>query len=1265
MASTPVQKELSRIAADYRRFFILQGLSLCWAVAVVLAMILLGLFWLGGIIVPYAFQALVGVTAVAALAVAFVRGRKEFALREIARQVEKDDPRLNSLLLAALEQEPDPQTGSLNFLQLRVIREALEANRRSPWNQKFTERLFFAQSRSFALLVCLFVALAALGFAVPQPATTTIVRDSIQITPGNASLEKGSAVAVVAQLKQPASGGVNLVYASPGGGEKKVAMARSLNDPLYGFTLPSVDENTTYHVEYDGSRSEEFKLEVFEYPELKRADAELNYPEYTGLAASKIEDTRRISAVEGTDVHYSFFLNKPVRSAKLLGTNDTEMVLTNSAPNSPAYTLQFPLEESGRFKLELVDDEGRTNKLPTDFVFVALRNEQPKLKLQTPRGDQRVSALQEVRFEAETQDDFGVSAFGIAYSIPGKKTEVVELSNAGASKPHEARAFTWNLPIETLQAEVGELVSYYLWADDLGPDGKVRRSESDIYFAEIRPFEEIFRPGTGDQSSSSQQQGQQQNNPATKLLELQKEIVTATWNLQRRENLNKPSPKFTEDVEVVRGSQESALQQASDLKDQIRDEKSIAIAEQAIKAMSQAEKLLDEAGDEKSVKGLPKALESEQAAYQALLKLQAREYQVSRNRQRGGGGGGGNQRAQRQLDQLEFNQEENRYENESQASPLQTPEQRETLQVLNRLKELARRQQDMTERLKELQTALNEAKTKQEREELERQLKRLQEEQQQIVQDTDELRQRMSQPENQSRMAEARQQLDQTREQSRDAARQLESENVSQALSSSSRAQQQLQQLSDDFRRKTSNQFTEEMRQMRQQARELEQKQQEVAQKMEEMRDSRQRTLGEEGPRQQAIDALAQQRSGLTNLLRNMRNVTEQAEAAEPLLSRQLYETLRRSSQASPEKSLELASQMLERNFLTQAAEAQEKAGQTIRDLKEGVERAARSVLGDEAESLRYAQREIQDLAERAERELAGGTGRNGTNSAAAADAAQSDSHSTNRFPHLAFYTKQRSTNQSPTMRQPGDSQQQSAQSGGENRQGQPGGERQTAQNGREGQQSGQQGEGSQAGEQSEGQQGDGQRGNRSLAQNNQGQNGQGEQPQNGQQQDGQGGSQPGGQGRQNQAGGQQQGNLGGSRNFFDQWANNGGNRLGGTGGGGWEGPITSGAEYTRWSDRLRDVEEVLQDPELRIDVARIREQARTLRAENKRHGEEPQWNLFESDVIRPLRILQNRVAEQLARHNSREAVVPVDRDPVPQKYADAVSRYYERLGKD
>ena len=52
------------------------------------------------------------------------------------------------------------------------------------------------------------------------------------------------------------------------------------------------------------------------------------------------------------------------------------------------------------------------------------------------------------------------------------------------------------LELESLKVEPDQLVSYFFWAEDVGPDGETRRVESDMFFAEVRPFEEIFREGT-------------------------------------------------------------------------------------------------------------------------------------------------------------------------------------------------------------------------------------------------------------------------------------------------------------------------------------------------------------------------------------------------------------------------------------------------------------------------------------------------------------------------------------------------------------------------------------------------------------------------------------------------------------------------------------------------------------------------------------------------------------------------------------------------
>ena len=108
--------------------------------------------------------------------------------------------------------------------------------------------------------------------------------------------------------------------------------------------------------------------------------------------------------------------------------------------------------------------------------------------------------------------------------------------------------------------------------------------------------------------------------------------------------------------------------------------------------------------------------------------------------------------------------------------------------------------------------------------------------------------------------------------------------------------------------------------------------------------------------------------------------------------------------------------------------------------------------------------------------------------------------------------------------------------------------------------------------------------------------------------------------------------------------------------------PLT-GEDFREWSDRLRDVEEMVDDPELRAEAARIRDRARAVRAEFKRHSATPQWDVVHVQIAEPLVQLRQRVAEELLRRTSQQAIVPLDRDPVPPQYTEKTRQYYARLG--
>jgi hypothetical protein len=752
---------------------------------------------------------------------------------------------------------------------------------------------------------------------------------------------------------------------------------------------------------------------------------------------------------------------------------------------------------------------------------------------------------------------------------------------------------------------------------------------------------------------------------------------------------------------------------------------------------------------------LGQALPPEQAAYQALLRLQARETAVTRrNRQQGGGGGG--QPNQRQIDELDLKQSENRYETQRQAKAPQNAERREQLAVMNRLQELARRQQDLNERFKELQTALQEADSEKEREEIKRRLKRLEEEQRQMLADADEVRQRMDRAENQSNMAEQRRQLEETREDIQRAADAASEGSVAQALAAGTRAQRQLQEMRDEMRKQNSSQFAEDLREMRNEARELSRQQEELSKQIDALAngggEQQRKTLSDSEDRKEMLDKLGEQRDRMNRLVDKATQISEQAENTEPLLSRQLYDSVRKVSQSDGNaikqvqsellnsgrmtrdlydrlqraaereqggKVLDLTREMLKEDYLPQARQAGQSAQSEIDELRKGVERAAESVLGDDAEQLKFAQSELDALTEQLQREMTqNGAQQNGADQKGRGE--QNGQQAGERAGREPGPDGQRLAGTEPGEEQsqrPGEAGREGTQPGrgGEGRETQQaqteqprGGRGENGERNSEQPRPGEQGDRSQqlAGNDPSFQPGSqpqtpGQDGRQPGDPLQRGQQPGGQQPGKSQspsertaQSSGQqsGGQSPGGQQgdaqnsseatpSQNQPGGREQ--LAETRNNRNQRGGGGGERGGfnfddifnvgndrGGGPGGWEGgrvnvgPLT-GADFNRWAERLRDVEDLVETPEMRNAIAAALERARMLRRDYRNEQKKPDWTVVRLEIVKPLVEVRNRVAEELARRDSKDSLAPIDRDPVPNRFADSVRRYYEELGKD
>jgi hypothetical protein len=1119
--------------------------AVAWTLVLGLQLVALVVGAVAGFTDPALRYWMVGGTLVAAGAVYAHAVRARSSCAAAAGLVEAAYPDLKQRLATAVELRPADADRSYAFLEARLLEEVLAHARDNDWSSVRPP----GSRVAFSLHSAALLGAAALAVFVPLPERDTAdprrasAPSSFEVTPGDVEVERGSTVVVVARFEGTAPDKLAVAWHDVSGRELTTDMARGTGDPVFAHTFHAVERDTSYRIVGARGESTTYRISVYDRPALVRADAVLDFPAYTSQAPRALSDIRRFSAVEGTDVSYAFRFNKPVRSAVLRAT-DGATLEPRPSPEDPAlFLLEFPLAETKRYALHLEDTAGRTNAWPDDFRFEAVPNHRPRLVFEHPAGDQRLSALEEMRVAARASDDFGLLDFGIGFSTSAVDPVVLSLRGSADGTPLEAD-FEHLVALEDHAVAPDDLVSWFAWADDHGPHGQRRRTTSDLFFGEIRPFDEIFREqaegGGGQQPGGSGQQAGEQ------LVETQRQIALALWNLRQRSG---DDDTLTEDARAVADAQQRARRQLQQMRPRLEGDRARSAADAADIHMSDTLEAVAPVAAGTARDTLDVAWREAQGAYRALLRLAPRENRVAQSR--GGQQGQSAARNQRQLDQLRFRSDDDPYETRTRAEALTSEEEREQMQTVSRLRDLARRQQDLNQELQRLQTALAAAENEEQREAVRRELQRLEEEQRRMVADLDDLRQRLDRRSTDATSREASRRLEQTRERMQEAGEALRQGGVSEALASGTRARDELDETRDSMRRESSSRFAEDLRRARREARSISESQQSLSEELQSLRAGAAQSLDDSEPRRRLADRMEQDRERLDALLADLRRVAEDAEAIEPGLHDLLYDMLREHGSGATGDALESAAELLRRGFVQQAGDRREPATRTLEELRTGIERAAEAVLGDELTAMRYAADELEDLS----RSLA-------------AERDETESDGTSRDSGYADATS------TPGSSTPLPSTAEATAGGG-------------------------------------------------------------------------GGARPA------------------DTELDEAMQSLVGTRTGGASGESRTGPLTGTAEgWAEWNDRLRILESVVERPDARERLAAARAEAEALRQEFRRRGTPPRWGSIESGVAVPLSEVRAILRSELARRDDPEALQPIDRDPVPEHYAESVRRYYEALGR-
>jgi len=681
-----------------------------------------------------------------------LRGRPED--RQVARFIEERVPALEDRLVSAVDLSRSAHGASLADLML-----ADAANRVrdvEPGAIVPAETLRRASVHAAAALVVV-GALVAGGWNTSRQALDAVwltafpERLALEVTPGAARIKAGTAFVIQARLvgnRAPVIAQVQFADGKTWRGREMIT-----DQPgAFRYALDAVSAPFTYRVTAGAVTSPPYEVAVVRPPRVTRIDVDYAYPEGLKLPPRTEQDAGDIYAPSGTDVRVHVFTDRPAATGRMALGNGKSIPF--AAQGSAELVAALKVVEDNSYRVALADRDGLAGDGDTEYFIRTLADRPPEVRILKPATDRSVSRLEEVDIEAQAEDDYGVDRLDLVYSVRGGSERVVPLNIPRQSRTVSGRH---TLFLEEFDVKPGDFVSYYVRARDVTRGTRPNEARSDIFFLEVKPFEQEFAL-----ARSSSMAGGGASGSIDELVAAQKEIVVATWKLDRRTESSKGGKSET-DIRTVgkaeselktRVEQTSSTFRESTMRDPRRrpgqqgrgGEPASPRAGQtlpeedhmtaAAEAMGKAAASLDAL---KTTAALPPELE----ALNRLLKAQADVKRREVTRQQAGSGAGQN-RSNYDMSGL-FDKELQRQQQTNYETRSTTEQRQDSNQsALDKIRDLARRQDELLKRQAEL------ARTREslDEEALKRELEKLTREQSELRQQAEDLARQMASRQN-------------------------------------------------------------------------------------------------------------------------------------------------------------------------------------------------------------------------------------------------------------------------------------------------------------------------------------------------------------------------------------------------------------------------------------------------------------------------------------------------------------------------------------
>src|SRR6185369_8005129 len=419
-------------------------------------------------------------------------------------------------------------------------------------------------------------------------------------------------------------------------------------------------------------------------------DLEYRFPAYTGLSPQMVADTGDVAALAGTEVVVHVTPTMKVAGGRLQVEGEEARALTPAEDGS--LVASFPVQKDGFYRIAFPGRDGKMAPGSPDFTIDVLADQPPSVTFLKPGRDAKVTSIEEVFTEMRAEDDYGVARAELVYSVNGGPQKTVVL-HQGRGKKSVSAGHTFFL--EELSLEPGDFISYFGRAGD--ESAAHQTTTTDIYFMEVRPFSKEYK-----QAEERGAKGAPGGDNGGALSYQQRQIIAATFKIVRdRRAADKQTGEDLATLALMQGrlhDQVQSLIQRMANRGVVEPGSGFAKTADSLRA---AQVEMASARGQLQARKAKEALTPEQGALKHLQRAEAafREVQVSfGNEGEGGGNSAMNAEELADLFELELDKLKNQYETVQRGQQQQADDQVDA--ALERLRELAQRQEQEAERMR-------------------------------------------------------------------------------------------------------------------------------------------------------------------------------------------------------------------------------------------------------------------------------------------------------------------------------------------------------------------------------------------------------------------------------------------------------------------------------------------------------------------------------------------------------------------------------------